>query len=85
MYHRTRWTPEKIKQRLELITPLVTLRRKSLASFRYRELDNALTPPPVGREVDDSDWREIDAGPAIHRLTFDTSGVTNWDSASTAS
>ena len=25
-------------------------------------------------------WREIDAGPAIHRLTFDTSRVTDWDS-----
>jgi phospholipid/cholesterol/gamma-HCH transport system permease protein len=25
-------------------------------------------------------WREIQAGPAVHRLTFDTSRVTDWDS-----
>jgi len=37
MYHRTRWTPEKIKQRLGLITPLVNIKRKSLSSFRYVE------------------------------------------------
>jgi alpha-mannosidase len=61
MYHRTRWTPEKIKQRLELIAPLVYIKRKSLPSFRYRELESALTPPPVGMEVDDSNWQEIDA------------------------
>ncbi|HLO15300.1 MAG TPA: glycoside hydrolase family 38 C-terminal domain-containing protein, partial [Anaerolineales bacterium] len=61
MYHRTRWTPEKIKQRLALITPLVYSRRKSLPSFRYRELDSALTPPPVGIDVDDSSWLEINA------------------------
>ncbi|HSK89486.1 MAG TPA: hypothetical protein VK880_14080, partial [Anaerolineales bacterium] len=61
MYHRIRWTPGKIKQRLELITPLVTLKRKSLPSFHYRELDSALTPPPVEVEVDVSGWQEIDA------------------------
>ncbi|RPI95197.1 MAG: alpha-mannosidase [Chloroflexi bacterium] len=61
MYHRIRWTPEKIKQRLELITPLVYIKRKSLLSFRYRELDSALTPPPIGVDVDDSHWQEVDA------------------------
>jgi alpha-mannosidase len=61
MYHRTRWTPKKIKQRLELIAPLVYINRKSLPSFRYRELDSALALPPVGLAVDDSDWQEIDA------------------------
>jgi hypothetical protein len=35
MDHRTRWTPEKIKHRLELITLLVHINRKSLSSFRY--------------------------------------------------
>jgi phospholipid/cholesterol/gamma-HCH transport system permease protein len=25
-------------------------------------------------------WREIQLGPAVHRLTFDTSHVTDWDS-----
>src|SRR5215213_5543692 len=59
MYHRTRRTLAKIKQRIELIAPLVYIRRKSLRSFRYRELDSALTPPPIGMEVDDSGWPEI--------------------------
>jgi alpha-mannosidase len=61
MYHRTRWTPEKIKQRLELIAPLVYIKRKSLSSFRYRELADALTRPPVDINVDDSQWQEIHA------------------------
>ncbi|HLA08027.1 MAG TPA: hypothetical protein VJ022_11315, partial [Anaerolineales bacterium] len=61
MYHRTRWTPEKIKQRLELITPLVYRKHKALSSFRYRELGGPLAPPPVGQEVDDSGWQEINA------------------------
>ena len=57
MYHRTRWTPKKIKQRLELIAPLAYSKRKSLASFRYRELESALTPPLIGMDVDDSNWQ----------------------------
>ncbi|RPJ21849.1 MAG: alpha-mannosidase [Chloroflexi bacterium] len=61
MYHRIRWTPEKIKQRLELIAPQVYIKRKSLPSFRYRELDSALTPPPIDEEVDVSGWQELDA------------------------
>ena len=35
MYHRTHWTPEKIKHRLELSTALVYINRKSLSSFGY--------------------------------------------------
>jgi Alpha-mannosidase len=61
MYHRTRWTPEKIKQRLELIAPLVYIKRKSLPSFRYHELESALTPPPIGADIDDASWQEINA------------------------
>ena len=61
MYHRIRWTPEKIKQRLALIAPLVNIKRKTLPSFRYRELESALTPAPIGMDVDDSGWQEIDA------------------------
>src|ERR1051325_8946301 len=59
MYHRTRWTPEKIKQRLELITPLVYINKKTIQSFFFRELDDALAPPPIGIDVDDSKWQEI--------------------------
>ena len=61
MYHRTRWTPEKIKQRLELIGPLVYRKQKALPSFRYRELDGPLAIPPTGMDVDDSEWQEINA------------------------
>jgi alpha-mannosidase len=61
MYHRTRWTPEKVNQRLELIAPLVYIKRKSLSSFRYRELESALIPPLVGADINDSSWQEIHA------------------------
>jgi len=61
MHHRTRWTPEKIKHRLELIAPLVYIKRISLPLFRYRELDSALTPPPIGVDMGDSNWQEINA------------------------
>src|SRR5574338_1345111 len=61
MYHRTRWTLEKITQRLALITPLVYRNEKSLPAFRYLELADALVPPPIGMDVDDSTWPEIDA------------------------
>ena len=59
MYHRTRWTPEKIKQRLELITPLVYHRQKELPSFRYQELSGPRAEAPLGANVDDSNWQEI--------------------------
>jgi alpha-mannosidase len=61
MYHKQRWTSEKIKQRLDLIAPLVYIKRKSLPSFKYRELANPLTPPPIEINVDDSAWTEINA------------------------
>ena len=40
MYHRIRWTPEKIKLQLQTITPLVYIKRKSLSSFQYHELES---------------------------------------------
>ncbi|HLE90573.1 MAG TPA: glycoside hydrolase family 38 C-terminal domain-containing protein, partial [Anaerolineales bacterium] len=49
----------KIKQRLELIAPLVYRKHKALSSFRYRELDGPLAAPPVGEDVDDSGWQEV--------------------------
>ena len=61
MYHRTRWTIEKVSQRLALITPLVYQKRKSLSSFRYRDLADALVHPPIAVDVDDSKWQEVDA------------------------
>ena len=61
MYHKQRWTLEKIKHRLELIKPLVYVRQKNLPAFRHLESQDALTPPPVGIDVDDTSWQEIDA------------------------
>ena len=61
MYHRQRWTSEKIKQQLELLAPLVYVKRKSIPSFFYRELESALAPAPIGTDVDDSKWQEINA------------------------
>src|SRR5512141_1437022 len=61
MYHRQRWTSEKIKQRLELISSLVYIKRKALPSFRYKELQNPITHPPIEMNIDDSQWKEIDS------------------------
>lgn len=61
MYHKQRWTPEKIKQRLNLIAPLVYRKRKNLPSFKYLELSSPLTTPPIQTDVDDSQWMEIEA------------------------
>jgi alpha-mannosidase len=61
MYHKQRWTPEKIKQRLNLIEPLVYIRRKNLPSFKYLELASPLAAPPIQTNVDDSQWMEIAA------------------------
>jgi alpha-mannosidase len=61
MYHRTRWTLEKITQRLELIGPLVYRKQKALPSFRYIELNSPLVLPPTAMDVDDSGWQEISA------------------------
>ncbi len=61
MYHTQRWTLDKIRQRLELIAPLVYIKADPLPAFRYRELDGPLAPPPVAPDVDDSAWAEIGA------------------------
>lgn len=59
MLHRTRWTLQKIAQRLALIEPLVYRRQRPLPDWRYHVLDGPLAPPPVQPEVDDSDWLVI--------------------------
>ena len=61
MYHKQRWTPEKIKQRLNLIAPLVYRNRKKLPSFKCLELSSPLILPPIQTDVDDSQWVEIEA------------------------
>ncbi len=59
MTHKIRWTAEKIAQRLSLIEPLVYRRRQLLAPFRYICLSDPLESPPIGLEVDDRDWIEV--------------------------
>ena len=61
MYHRQRWTLEKIRQRLGLIAPLAYIKTAPLPAFRYKELDSPLSSPPVAPNVDDSKWPEIGA------------------------
>src|SRR5215216_1665394 len=56
MHHKTRWTTLKIAQRLTLIEPLIYRRHHPLPPFRYRVLSGPSEPPPVGLQVDDSDW-----------------------------
>ncbi|MBI3175512.1 MAG: alpha-mannosidase [Chloroflexi bacterium] len=61
MYHNQRWTPAKIKARLELIAPLVHIKRKALPSFRYLGLTGPTASAPIQADVDDAQWQEIDA------------------------
>ncbi|MBN1372864.1 MAG: alpha-mannosidase [Anaerolineaceae bacterium] len=59
MYHAQRWTLEKIKDRLDLIAPLVYRKSEALPAFRFTRLESPVSPPPVGKDVDDSNWAEI--------------------------
>jgi len=59
MHHKTRWTSLKIAQRLTLIEPLIYRRHQPLPPFRYQVLSGPSEPPPIGLEVDDSDWVTI--------------------------
>lgn len=59
MNHKTRWTAQKIAQRLSLIEPLVYRRRHAIDPFQYYTLASAETEPPVGIEIDDRHWETI--------------------------
>lgn len=61
MYHQTRWTSEKIRARLDLITPLTHRDRLPLPPFRYRRLDSptADVQALVQPECDDQTWPRI--------------------------
>ncbi|MFC2037502.1 alpha-mannosidase, partial [Chloroflexota bacterium] len=62
MYHKIRWTSEKIRQRLYLIEPLAYCRRQPLPPFRYRKLEGPLVDPPLSPDVDDDAWPSIGWG-----------------------
>jgi alpha-mannosidase len=60
MYHQMHWTPQKIARRLALIAPLIYRARHPLPPFRYITLSGPLEQPPVGADIDDSQWETID-------------------------
>ncbi len=66
MYHKIRWTADKIASRLKLLEEqqLVYRRSVQLPAFRYYRLPDPLTPPPLGPEIDRTNW------PTIEPLTY---------------
>lgn len=56
MKHKTRWTLQKLKQRLTLIQGYIYQQRAPLPAFRYQPLSGPEATPPVATDVDDSDW-----------------------------
>jgi alpha-mannosidase len=71
--HQSRWTAQKIAQRLALIEPLIYRYRQPLAPFRYTELDGPHSPPPVGLDVHDTAWPVIE--PHTYWATWQTDFV----------
>ena len=57
MYHQHRWTLEKLKARLALITPLAYIEKFPLPPFYYRELPGSTSKPVL--EPDLSSWTII--------------------------
>jgi alpha-mannosidase len=82
--HNVRWTPQKIASRLDLIRPLEYRRHHPIPPFRYHTLPNPEAEPPVGDDVQDSDWQVIESNTYwgtwftdfIMRTTFDV--PTDW-------
>ncbi len=57
MYHQTRWTVEKIGQRIQLLETLVYTQRHDLPPFRLRIVQGAdPEPPQIAPDFDDSAW-----------------------------
>lgn len=62
MLHKVRWTPQKIGQRIRLISPSAYRQRNPLPAFRYKTLSSPLEVPPIGANIDDSGWQVIGPG-----------------------
>ena len=60
MKHQRRWTQQKIESRLRLIQNLDYRRQNPIPAFRYQTLPGPDTPPPLGADVDDSDWEVLE-------------------------
>jgi alpha-mannosidase len=59
LFHKIRWTPQKIAQRIRLIEPLIYRQQQVLPPFRYQTLTDPLDTPPIGAQIDDSQWEVI--------------------------
>ncbi len=59
MYHQIFWTEEKIQHYLRLISGTIYRRRLPLPPFRLRVMSDVIDPPPVGPEVDDTQWPTV--------------------------
>jgi len=60
MLHQIRFTAKKIKQRIQLIEPLVYRHRQSISPFHYTTLPDPLADPPIGPDIDDRAWTVIE-------------------------
>lgn len=58
MYHKTHWTEDKIKQRLELIDSLVYRQRHPIPPFRYKVIDGP--DSDISTQPDSSGWETIE-------------------------
>lgn len=59
MRHKQRFTVEKIKQRLNIIMPLVYRGRSELPPFFYQPLAGPQVPPPLEPIMDDTTWELV--------------------------
>lgn len=62
MIHDIRLTSRKIRQRLQLIEPLVYRERQTLGPWRFLPLAGPEAAPPVAADVDDGGWDVIVPG-----------------------
>ncbi len=59
MQHKTRWTPQKIGQRITLIENAVYQQQSPIPAFRYKTFPSPLDTPAIGADIDDSAWDVI--------------------------
>ena len=59
MFHSTHWTEKKIAARLKQIEPLRHRSKRLLQPFRYKDLPDPQTPPPLNEPTED--WETLEA------------------------
>ena len=75
-------TQQKIKQRLQLIEPLIYRRRAALPSFKYKTLPDPVTAPEVGVKAADSGW-QVTLAPAATGSTLNGDAALTGTASST--